>query len=75
MNIVGRRQKKELREKRILASNQTGFREGMGMVDNICFELFGEQEIESRKEEKLKALFVDLNTAFDSVTEGYWKSR
>jgi len=65
--ILGERLEEEVERKGIIPQNQTGFRKGMGMVDNIYVlnYLVGRQL--SRKKGGLVACFVDLKAAFDSV--------
>lgn len=49
--LLTERLREEVKEKRILLPSQTGFREGMGTMDNICTELRDKQE-GGRKERK-----------------------
>jgi len=65
--ILGERLEEEVERKGIIPQNQTGFRKGMGTVDNIYVlnYLVGRQL--SRKKGGLVACFVDLKAAFDSV--------
>jgi len=54
----------------MLSSSQTGFRKGMGTIDNIfTLNYFINRQI-GRKGAKLIAVFVDLKAAFDSVDRG-----
>lgn len=62
---------KKLREgtedKGIIPQNQTGFRKGMGTMDNIyTLNFLINRQIE-RKRGKMVVFFVDLKAAFDSV--------
>lgn len=56
-----------MEEKGFIPQNQTGFKKGLGTLDNIFVlnYLFNKQM--NRKGEKLVALFVDLRAAFDFV--------
>jgi len=65
--ILGERLEEEVERKGIIPQNQTGFRKGMGTVDNIYAlnYLVGRQL--SKKKGGLVACFVDLKAAFDSV--------
>lgn len=63
---LAERIKKECKEKEVIPRNQTGFRKGMGTMDNIYVinYLIGRQ---LRKGKRLVAHFVDLKTAFDMI--------
>jgi len=58
----------ECEEKKVIPQNQTGFRKGIGTMDNIYVinYLINRQ---LKKKKKTVALFVDLKTAFDSVDD------
>ena len=58
---------KQLEEKGSIPHNQTGFRKGMGTIDNICTLNYQVNRNLGRKKGKLIALFVDFKAAFDSV--------
>lgn len=51
----------------MIPPNQTGFRKGMGTIDNIYVLNYLINKRISRKGRKLIAFFVDLKAAFDSV--------
>lgn len=50
---------------------QTGFRKGMGTVDNIYVLNYMVSKQIGRVGGRLVALFIDLKVAFDSVDRGY----
>lgn len=64
------RLKRELEEKGSVPHNQTGFRKGMGVIDNIYVLNYLVNRQMEKKEGKLVAMFVDLKAAFDSVDRG-----
>lgn len=39
-SVLADRLREEVEEKNLLPLNQTGFRRGVGTLDNVCFELF-----------------------------------
>lgn len=59
--------KKEVEKKGVISQNQTGFRKGMGTMDNIYVLNYMVNRQLEKKGGKLVALFVDLKAAFDSV--------
>jgi len=64
--ILAERLRREIEEKEIVPHNQTGFRKGMGTIDNIyVINYVVNRNIE--RGESMIALFVDLKAAFDSV--------
>lgn len=65
--ILTEKLRAEVEGKGILQRNQTGFRMGMGTIDNIyVLNYIMNKQIE-RRGGKLVALFVVLKAAFDSV--------
>jgi len=54
-------------QKGLVPQNQTGFRRGMGAIDNFYVLNYLINRQITRKGGKMIALFVDLKTAFDSV--------
>jgi len=70
VTILERRIREEVEEKRIMPANQTGFRRGMGTLDNIyTLNYLINKQLVKRKG-MFVALFVDLKAAFDSVDRG-----
>lgn len=68
--VLAERLREELEGKQIIPQNQTGFRRGMGTIDNIyVLNYLVDRQIE-RKGRKMVVLFVDLKAAFDSVDRG-----
>lgn len=61
------RLKEEMKEKRLIPQNQTGFRKGLGTIDNIFALNYLINRQLSREREKMVAFFIDLKAAFDSV--------
>lgn len=57
-------------EKGMIPPNQTGFRKGMGTIDNIYIVNYLVNRQVRIKGGKLIGLFVDLKAAFDSVDRG-----
>ena len=55
------------RKKEMIPQNQTGFRNGLGTVDNIFVLNYLANRQEAKKQGKLVAMFVNLRAAFDSV--------
>lgn len=70
IEVLAERLREEVREKRIIPGNQTGFRKGMGILDNIYVLNYLVNRQIGRKGEGMVAFFVDLRTAFDSVNMG-----
>lgn len=65
--VLAERLREELEGKEIVPQNQTGFRKGMGTVDNIYVLNYLANRQLGRKGGKLAVMFVDLKAAFDSV--------
>ncbi|XP_071576419.1 uncharacterized protein [Temnothorax nylanderi] len=65
--VLTERLREEVEHKGIIPPNQTGFRKGMGTVNNIYVLNYLVNRQLGRKGEKVVALFVDLKAAFDSV--------
>jgi len=65
--VLGERLEKELEEKKVIPQNQTGFRRGMGTMDNIFVLNYLVNRQLSKEKGKMVAFFVDLKAAFDSV--------
>ncbi|XP_071572942.1 uncharacterized protein [Temnothorax nylanderi] len=68
--ILAERLREELEGKGIVPQNQTGFRRGMGTIDNIYVLNYLVNRKLEKKGGKLIACFVDLRAAFDSVDRG-----
>jgi len=67
---LAERLREEVEEGGMLPPSQTGFRKGMGTIDNIfTLNYFINRQI-GRKGGKLITVFVDLRAAFDSVDRG-----
>ncbi|XP_029675198.1 uncharacterized protein LOC115242799 [Formica exsecta] len=66
-SILAERLREEVEEKGIIPENQTGFRKGRGVMDNIYVLNYLAQRQISREKKKLISVFIDLKTAFDSV--------
>ena len=67
VGILGERLRSEIEEKGVLPPNQTGFRKGMGVVDNIYVLNYLINRQLAKKGGRMVAMFVDLKAAFDSV--------
>lgn len=73
--VLGERLEREVEEGGKVPQNQTGFRKGMGTIDNIYVLNHLVNKQLSREKGKLVAFFVDLRAAFDSVDRGIlWKA-
>ncbi|XP_024875959.1 trichohyalin-like, partial [Temnothorax curvispinosus] len=68
--ILAERLREEIEGKRMVPHNQTGFRRGMGTIDNIYVLNYMVNRRLEKKGGKLIACFVDLKAAFDSVDRG-----
>ncbi|XP_024868251.1 trichohyalin-like [Temnothorax curvispinosus] len=68
--ILAERIREEIEGKRMVPHNQTGFRRGMGTIDNIYVLNYMVNRRLEKKGGKLIACFVDLKAAFDSVDRG-----
>jgi len=67
--VLAERLRIECEEKKVIPQNQTGFRKGMGTMDNIfVVNYLINRQLGKRK--KAVALFVNLKAAFDSVDRG-----
>jgi len=66
-SALAERLREEVEGKGLLLPSQTGFRKGMGTIDNIFILNYLINRQIGRKREKLIAVFVDLKAAFDSV--------
>lgn len=65
--ILGERLKRDVEERGRIPQNQTGFRWGMGIIDNIYVLNYLVNRQLCKKWGKLVAFFVNLRAAFDSV--------
>jgi len=65
--VLAERLREEVEGKGIIPPNQTGFRKGMGSIDNIYVLNYLVNKRLERKKGKVIAMFVDLKAAFDSV--------
>ena len=67
VEVLRKRLEDQVEEKGSIPHNQTGFRKGMGTVDNIYVLNYLVNRNLNQKKGKLIALFVDFKAAFDSV--------
>lgn len=68
--VLAERLRKEAEKKGIIPQNQTGFRKGMGTIDNVyVLNYLVNRQIAKRKG-KMVVMFIDLKAAFDSVDRG-----
>jgi len=65
--ILGERLERDIEEGRRIPQNQTGFRKGMGTMDNIYVLNYLVNRQICKERGKMVAFFVDLRAAFDSV--------
>ncbi|CAK9832677.1 Retrovirus-related Pol polyprotein from type-1 retrotransposable element R2 (Fragment) [Anthophora retusa] len=65
--VLAGRLMKEIEEKEMIPPNQTGFRKGVGTIDNIYVLNYLINRQIAKKRGKMLVLFVDLKAAFDSV--------
>jgi len=65
--VLAEKLREEVERKGSIPPNQTGFRKGMGTVDNIYVLNYLVNRQLGRKGRKVVVLFVDLKAAFDSV--------
>ncbi|XP_033225093.1 uncharacterized protein LOC117178016 [Belonocnema kinseyi] len=65
--VLRRRLERQVEEKRSTPQNQTGFRKGMGNIDNVYVLNYLVNRNLGRKKGKLVAFFVDFKAKFDSV--------
>jgi len=68
--ILAKRLREEVEEKGIIPSNQTGFRKGMGTMDQIYTLNYLVNRQLSKEKGGMIALFIDLKAAFDSLDRG-----
>jgi len=57
VTVLAERLRSEMEEKRVLSENQTGFRKGMGTMDNIYIINYFVNRQLSRKKGRLVAMF------------------
>jgi len=67
---MAERLREEVEGREMLSPSQTGFRKGMGTMDNIFVLNYLINRQIGKKEGKLIAVFVDMRTAFDSLDRG-----
>jgi len=67
--VLTERLRLECEEKKVIPQNQTGFRKGVGTMDNIYVVNYLVNR-QLGKKKKVVGLFVDLKAAFDSVDRG-----
>lgn len=65
--VLAERLRKEVKEKGIMSRFQTGFRKGLGTMNNICVLNYLINRELGRKKGRMVAFFIDLKAAFDSV--------
>ncbi|XP_076287327.1 uncharacterized protein LOC143212411 [Lasioglossum baleicum] len=65
--VLAERVREEVERKGLLPASQTGFRKGLGCIDNIYVLNYLINRQVRRKERRLVIMFVDLKAAFDSV--------
>lgn len=70
VSILAERLRAEIESKQMIPHNQTGFRKGMGTVDNIYVLNYLVNRELDKKGGGMIAMFVDLKAAFDSVDRG-----
>ncbi|XP_029054322.1 uncharacterized protein LOC114881649 [Osmia bicornis bicornis] len=68
--VLTERLRQEAENKRMIPANQTGFRKGMGTMDNIYVLNYLVNRQIMREKGKVIACFIDLKAAFDSVDRG-----
>jgi len=66
-SVLANRLREEVEGKGLIPQNQTGFRKGLGTIDNIYVLNYLINRQISKSGGKMVALFVDLRAAFDSV--------
>ncbi|KAL6419709.1 hypothetical protein ACFW04_013673 [Cataglyphis niger] len=66
-SVLAGRLSEEVEEKGLVPQNQTGFRKGLGTMDNIFILNYLVNRQLSKKKGKLITFFIDLKAAFDSV--------
>lgn len=65
--ILAERVRKEVETKNIIPDNQTGFRKGMEIIDQIYALNYLINRQLGKEKGKITVLFINLKTAFDSV--------
>ncbi|RLU21743.1 hypothetical protein DMN91_006119 [Ooceraea biroi] len=70
VSVLAERLMEEVEEKGMIPQNQTGFRKGLGAMDNVYALNYMINRQINTKGGKLVALFLDLRAAFDSVDRG-----
>ncbi|XP_076301434.1 uncharacterized protein LOC143219315 [Lasioglossum baleicum] len=65
--VLAERIREEVERKGLLPASQTGFRKGIGCIDNIYVLNYLINRQVRRKERRIIIMFVDLKAAFDSV--------
>lgn len=65
--VLAERLREEVERKKLLPLSQTGFRRGMGCIDNIYVLNYLINRQMNRRGRRMVILFVDLKAAFDSV--------
>lgn len=66
-SVLAERLRVETEEKSISPHNQTDFRKGMGMMDNVCILNYVINRQLAQKGGKVLVLFVDLKAVFDMI--------
>jgi len=70
MEVLAERIREEVEGKGMVPHNQTGFRKGMGTMDNVYVVNYLVNRQLGKRGGKVVALFVDVRAAFDSVDRG-----
>lgn len=70
MGVLAERLREEVEGKEIIPRNKTGFRKGMGTMDNIYVINYLVNRQLGKRGGNLVAFFVDLKAAFDSIDRG-----
>ena len=74
-SVLAERLVVEMEEGRVVPENQTGFRRGMGTMDNVYVLNYLINRRTEKPGGKMVALFIDLKAAFDSVDrEVLWRA-
>ena len=66
-SVLAERLRLEVEEKRLLPPSQTGFRSGVGCIDNVYVLNYLINRQVGRKRKNMVILFTDMKAAFDSV--------
>lgn len=69
MGVLEERLREDVKGKGIIPKNQTGFRKGLGTMDNIYVNYLVNRKL-GKKGGTLMSFFVDLKAAFDSIDKG-----